>query len=126
MHDWDNPLADVEAIVRSAGQYVRASDDLRPRVLEAARMQSGEQRAQRRIRHVSVVVLLLACLHIAEWQGLHGPLLRSHGMLMAAGFRETFTPIPTASTRSGDGDWRVLDAFTELRRQQAQLLRFEM
>jgi hypothetical protein len=33
---------------------------------------------------------------------------------------------PTATTRSGDGDWRIIDAFTKLRRQQAQLLRLEI
>jgi hypothetical protein len=30
------------------------------------------------------------------------------------------------TTRTGDGDWRIIDAFMKLRRQQAQLLRFEI
>ena len=31
------PLEDIEALLRSAQDYVRPSEDLRPRVLEAAR-----------------------------------------------------------------------------------------
>jgi hypothetical protein len=122
----NEPLDDVEAMVRAAGQYVRASDDLRPRVLEAARLQYGEQRARFCIRHLAVFVLLLAFLHVAEWHGFDDRESRPNGMLVAAGFHEVLYPMPAASIRSGDGDWRMIDAFTKLRRQQAQLLRFEI
>jgi hypothetical protein len=124
-YGWDNSFDDVEAMVRCAGQYVRSSDDLRPRVLEAARLEHREQRAIRRIRYATLLVLLLAFVHISEWQGFDSPSSLSSSMLAAAGFPEAFSPQPAASSRSGDGDWRMVDAFTELRRQQAQLLRFE-
>jgi hypothetical protein len=122
----NQPLDDVEALVKAAGQYVRASDDLRPRVLEAARMQSGEQTAQRCIRHVTVFTCLLAFFNIANWQRWDDEQSRPNKILMATGFHEAFSPTSAASVRNGDGDWRMIDAFTRLRRQQAQLLRFEI
>ena len=47
------PLSDIEAMVRSAANYVQVSNDLRPRVLEAAREKSGERRARRFIRQAA-------------------------------------------------------------------------
>jgi hypothetical protein len=125
-YGWETPLDDIEAMVRSAGEYVRASDDLRPRVLEAARLQHGERRAKRRIWFVAVCVLLLAICHVANPNGSLDQQSRPNAMLVAAGFHELFSPTRAASIRSGDGDWQMIDAFTKLRRQQAQMLRFEI
>lgn len=118
--------SDVEGMIRAAGEYVRASDDLRPRVLEAARMQRRERRVRRWIRHAAVLVLTTAFTTAAGQQGLDGE--RSHpiGIVAAAGFDEFLSPTAVASPRSGDGDWRMFEAFSELRRQQAQLLRFAL
>lgn len=124
--DWNDPRDEVAALVRAASQYVRASDDLRPRVLEAARLQCRERRAQRWSRHAAVMVLLLAFFTAAGRQGLETERSRPLGIVVAAGFDEFFSPTAVAATRSGDGDWRMLEAFTELRRQQAQVLRFAL
>ncbi len=117
---------EVEALVRAAGEYVRASDDLRPRVLEAARLQWRERRVRRWIRHAAVLVLSLGFATAAGRQGLDGE--RSHpiGIVAAAGFDEVFAPTAVAAQRSGDGDWRMFEAFTKLRQQQAQVLRFAL
>src|SRR5215217_1007222 len=56
---WDEQVSEVEAIVRSAGNYVHASKDLRPRVLETARLTNGERRARRCIRQVALAAALL-------------------------------------------------------------------
>jgi hypothetical protein len=123
-HEWNDTL-DVEALVRAAGGYVRASDDLRPRVLEAARLQCRERRAQRWIRHVAAMIVLLGFATASgqqEWQDRGGPLR----IVAAAGFDEFFSPTAAASKRSGDGDWRMFEAFSELRRQQAQVLRLAL
>jgi hypothetical protein len=130
-YDWSWPLEDdaqdgVEAMVRAAGPYVRASDDLRPRVLEAARFQRGEQWARRCIRHVAVFTMLMAFFTAADQPGLDGRRSRPTAMLAAAGFDEFLTPATTVTPRSGDGDWRMIEAFTELRRQQAQMLRLAL
>jgi hypothetical protein len=123
--DWNESLH-VEAMVRAAGHYVRASDDLRPRVLEEARLHWGERRAQRCVRHVAMFVLLLAFFTAASPCGSDDQRLRPNSMLASAGFDELLMPTAAPTTRSGDGDWRMIEAFTELRRQQAQVLRFAL
>jgi hypothetical protein len=110
-------------MVRAAGQHVRASDDLRPRILEAARLGCGEQWAQRCMRRVAMFVLLLACFTATGPQGFDAQSSRRRGLLVAAGFYELSSPIAAAAPRNGDGDWRMIDAFAELRRQQALLFR---
>jgi len=123
---WDERFDDVEAMVRAAGEYVRASDDLRPRVLEAVRQQYGEQRARRRIKHVAAFVLPLAIFTGAQWRELDDERLRPSNGLLAAAIHEVVSSAPVATARGDDGDWRMIDAFTKLRRQQAQVLRFEI
>lgn len=117
---------DVESMIREASEYVRASDDLRPRVLEAARTQWRERRVRRWIRHAAVLVLTVAFTTAAGQQGLDGE--RSHpiGIVAAAGFDEFLVPKSVATPRSGDGDWRMFEAFSELRRQQAQVFRLDL
>ena len=125
MPDWPDNSSDVEALVRAAGGYVRASDDLRPRVLEAARLQRHERRAQSWLRRAAVIVLLAATVGATLRQG-ETQRIRPIGIVMAAGFDEFFVPTAVASAHSADGDWRMIDAFTELRRQQAQVLRLAL
>jgi hypothetical protein len=122
---WDDSFRDVEALVRAAGQYVGASEDLRPRVLEAARLQNGEQRAQHCLRQVGMFVVLVALFTAEFRQELVDQRSSLSGHLSAVGYEEA-GPAVSAAPRSGDGDWRVIDAFTKLRRQQAQLLRLEI
>lgn len=130
MHEWNDNSSDpfsgdIEALVFAAGGYVRASEDLRPRILEAARLQRHERRAQRWLRRAAVIVLLAATVGATLRQS-ESERARPIGIVMAAGFDEFFVPTAVASARSGDGDWRMIDAFTELRRQQAQVLRLAL
>lgn len=125
-HPWDNSMDDVEALVRAAGGYVGASEDLRPRVLEAARMQCAERRTQSCLRRVALFVVLLAVFTTAFQPEQVASPLSGYGQAMIANFDEWIVPAANATPRNGDADWRILDAFTKLRRQQAQLLRFEI
>jgi len=124
--DWNESADEVEALVRAAGDYVRASDDLRPRVLEAARLQNRERQAQRWIRHVAVLVVAVGFATAAGQQAGEGERTHSIGIVASAGFDELLSPATVVAPRSGDGDWRMLEAFTKLRRQQAQVLRFAL
>lgn len=119
-------MDDVEALVRAAGGYVGASEDLRPRVLEAARMQCAERRTQSCLRRVALFVVLLAVFTTAFQPEQVASPLSGYGQAMMANFDEWIVPAANATPRNGDADWRILDAFTKLRRQQAQLLRFEI
>lgn len=117
---------DIELLVRRAGGYVSPSDDLRPRVLEAARLQRTEQRNQDCLRHVALFVALLAMFTtICRPEGSAASLA---AIEPAAQFDLGRLEMSRAMSppRTGDGDWRMIDAFTKMRRQQAQLLRFEI
>lgn len=117
-----DPNDEFEAIVRAAGHYVRASDDLRPRVLETARIQCGERRAQRCLRHFAVFFVLLTFFVTIG---------RDHLEQSSAGLRDSVLavisshvpPSDTPTVRNESWDSSMIEAFTELRRQQAEALR---
>ena len=121
---WDESVNDVEAMIRAAGGYVGASDDLRPRVLEAAQQQTGERSMRRRLRSVALVVVFLAVVstefrqHLEKRSAFDGPL--------GAVQMDVMNSMTPATAREGDGDWRMIDAFTRLKQQQARLLGFEI
>ena len=112
-------MSEVEAMVRAAGQYVRASDDLRPRVLETARIERGEQRAQRCLRHLAVFIALLAFFTTIG----HDPLKQSIGLRdsVLAVISSRLPSAESPAARNGSWDWSMIEAFTELRRQQAEV-----
>jgi hypothetical protein len=104
----DGPLDDLEALVRTAQDYVHASDDLRPRVLEAARSQREQQLTLGYLQHAAVVLVVLGALASALYGG-------ATGTADSAKLADTSPNIP-------DGNWGLVDSFTELRRRQAVLL----
>jgi len=108
-HDNFEPLDELEMLLRSAGDYVRPSEDLRPRVLEAARMQRGEQRAVSWVRYAAIVVAACGALLSSIYQP---------GLVVGAGA----LPVTTVAQGSEFG-WNMVESFTELRRRQAELLR---
>jgi hypothetical protein len=118
MAKWRKPDAgfdDVESLVRAAGNYVRPSDDLRPRVLETARAESRERRNRRRMWQLAVVVALLGALTTAE-QVRREAAAAAPGLLVeAAAF--------VGTSEQGDTGWGLVDAYTQLRRKQAAMLR---
>jgi len=106
--------SDVESLIRAAGSYVRPSEELRPRVLEATRAESGERRARRRIWHVAIAIGLLGTMFAVAGNRMPVPPTLSHGMLQAG-----------SEVRPADGggaSWSIVEAFTDLRRRQAVLL----
>lgn len=125
--DWYDPTSEVEAMVRAAGDYVQASEDLRPRVLETARAQSGEQRAQRCIRQVALFVVLLAIFTPSGRHRLETGDAPQQRSLAAADSESMFSRAETIVARSGgDLGWGMVEAFTELRRRQAEVFRLTL
>ena len=98
-------MSELEALIRSAKDYVQPSQDLRPRILEAARSQ---HRAMSCLRHAAVALLMISALAT----GLHG----MNGFVLS-----TTTPEQLLSSAAHD-NWGLVDSFTELRRRQAILL----
>ena len=113
IHDRDD-WSDVELLIRAAGSYVRPSEELRPRVLEAARVELGERKAQRRIWQVAIAIGLLGTMFAVAGDRMPVTPTFSHGMLQVS---------PEA--RQADGGaagWSIVEAYTDLRRRQAALL----
>jgi hypothetical protein len=105
---------EIEALVRAAGHYVRPSEELRPRVLEAARRESMERSVRRRICHAALALGLL--LGAATGMGREELPAFSAGALRQAELN---------STEGGAIGWSMVESFTDLRRRQANLLRFQ-
>jgi hypothetical protein len=117
--EWCESFDEVESLVRMAGDYVQPSRDLRPRVLDAARLENGERRARRRIGRVAVFAALWGLFTIHTVDRLETPEAFRQLTLVAAGAHM----FPEASAVCGDGGWALVDAYTELRRRQAEVLR---
>ena len=113
---WDDGTDEVEAIVSGAACYVRASDDLRPRVLEASRMIQGERRAQRCIGSLARFVALLALFTVGGQR-----------MEDDVGHRLELQSLLEAAQVNLHGvqpniDWVTVEAVIEQRRRQAEAL----
>jgi hypothetical protein len=111
---------DVELLISAARNYVRPTDDLRPRVLEVARVQQRERRLQRRLAQMAAVVLLmitvLTVYHQPESSDRAGVFLPTVEAMSAEAQLE-------AARFADHGSWETVESFTDLRRRQAQLLR---
>jgi hypothetical protein len=117
--EWEDDVADVEELVRSAGNYVQVSKDLRPRVLESARLHSGERRARSVVRKAALIAALLMWCVTASIRSLDMPENLRELTIVAT------SPVSAGHVSSGNGDigWTLVDAFTELRCRQADVLR---
>lgn len=108
-------FAEIESLVASAGQYVQPSDDLRPRTLEAARTARAEQRGQQWVRHAAIAAAVVGLAISLRGTTETKPQLNdSDAMYRQATLR--------ASGVGGLG-WGLVQAFTELREEQAEKLR---
>lgn len=115
-HEWD----DVEDLVRQAGGYVRPSDELRPRVIEAARAESSERRAQRRIWQAALALAVWGIISTATAGPLSTDSPFSAGMLHA---QAELRQADMHQAEIGAAGWGMVESFTDLRRRQADLLR---
>jgi hypothetical protein len=124
--NWDESLCEIEDLVRAAGSYVEASRDLRPRVLEAARTECAERRAQRSIRQLAIVVVMLTVFTIPGGHGLGTQADRLPTMLAAVDSAHIFSQAENKVSQGRERGWAMVEAFTDLRRQQADVLRLEL
>jgi hypothetical protein len=119
--DFDS-LDEIETLVRAAGDYVRASDDLRPRVLEAARVVRTEQRARWRVCQLAACALLLGLFVVAARRHAEMPATRSQSGGPTGRLLSQAPPAAVAS----ESVWEMVDSFTDMRRRQAEVLRLEL
>src|SRR5262245_14578196 len=106
---------DLESLLISASEYVRPSDDLRPRVLEAGRLGRRQRRSQQRFWRAAFVVVLLGMLTTSVRDRAQAAAERAMGQ---AGY---LMSEPQTVGRPNPG-WEMVESFTELRRRQAEML----
>lgn len=107
--DGGGDFSQIESLIASAGTYVLPTEDLRARVLEEARTDHAERRAQEQIWQFALAVVLLGMLFCK----------------LRAPARELDANVPAASLSlpSDNPTWNTIDALNELRRRQAIMLR---
>lgn len=101
---------EIEALIRAAGNYVRPSDDLRPRVLESARAEVNARQINGRLRVWVVAAVVLFML-------LANPRHESAPQAVAV------IPLrPAVGSRNQDNpSWDTVDAMRGMRRRLAVL-----
>jgi len=119
--DWREELVEVEAMIRSAGEYVQVSRDLRPRVIDKARLTNSERRVRRYIRHAGLVAAVLTWIVTATVDRMNGASEWCEVTLTTA--TKTSTTTVRAGTGGDEPAWCLVNGFTELRGKQAEVLR---
>jgi hypothetical protein len=125
LQNWSDPMPEVEALVRSARDYVHASEDLRPRVLESARIERGEQRARRLIRQFCLALVLWGLCGTSGLRHSEIALAHQTARSMSATDRIHLRAEAKAAD-TGDYGSGLVDAFLELREHQAEMLRLAL
>lgn len=113
-----NDRDSIESLIRSAGKYVRPSDDLRPRTLEAARQHCSDRRAERKFGQICLIILLFVAVAVPASQ--HADRLRLNTLMPTA------AEIQTQSVELWDDvgvNWGLAEAVSQLRQRQADSLR---
>lgn len=115
----DPPLSQIESVIRAARWFVRPSDDLRPRTLEAARCYCNDRRAEQKLGGFLVAALLLL--------SFTSPAVQYVSVLRIRAAAPSSTEIHDraiefASRREIGSHWGMAEAFTHLRRVQANRL----
>jgi hypothetical protein len=116
-------MPDLEALIRSAQNFVAVSDDLRPRVLEAAREERNQRRAHQRIGKAAALAIALGIFLtlIREEAGETSASSLSADRSAGASFSR-----PESLFSQDEAAWELVDSLTELRKRQASLFRLSL
>jgi hypothetical protein len=118
---WHEQMDEIELMIRAARDYVHASTDLRPRVLETARAQCGEQRVRRYIRQMAIAIFLFVTFTASNRDRLE-----TETSWITADSDYLFSRAEAEARRGSDVGWSMVEAFTESRRRQAEVLRLAL
>ena len=117
---------ELEALIRASGDLVQVSDDLRPRVLEAAHVSSQWRLFQELLQQAAMLLLLVgatSALAMDRWQddGRTDQNSRIDRPEAVATPSEALAA-PGNRSWSSDPSWKLVESFAETRRRQAELL----
>jgi hypothetical protein len=118
--DSQPPREAVEAMLLAAAGYVRASDDLRPRLLEAARAQCTYATIR------GVVGMLAISASLVVFMGSGGRRAEAPSSdeptLAQTDSQTIYSQAQAKALRSGGLSWGIVDAFRELRQKQSEAI----
>ncbi len=115
----DQGHAKIVALVRAARNYVHPSDDLRPRILEAAREYCSDRRAEQKLGSFALAVLML--IMISSPVIKYAELIQSTNVNRSA--RELQHRAAELATDPEIGShWALAEAFSQWRHLQASRL----
>ena len=117
---------ELEALIRASGDLVQVSDDLRPRVLEAAHVSSQWRLFQELLQQAAMLLLLAgatSALAMNGWQD-RGRTHHNSGVnrLDTMATPSKVPAMPGDHGWSSDPGWKLVESFAEIRRRQAELL----
>ena len=111
----------LEEVVRGAGSYVQPSDDLRPKTLEAARSDRSRRTRHRRLASIALSLVLLAVTGLPEAILSPGKTPSNHPAQRVRDF-DLHKQASLGTLHEGfEPAWALLEAFMQLRSQQAEL-----
>jgi hypothetical protein len=110
----------IESMIRSACGYVQPSEDLRPRTLEAARSACRQRRWNSRVGSLALTIILLAMCGFPHWSSTRGEQIARASD--AIRHFDLYHQASLRMVRTGfDPSWAFYEAFSELRKKQADL-----
>jgi hypothetical protein len=114
--------SEIEAAVGAASGYVRASDDLRPRVLENARIARREWRVQL-INRIAAVGIFVLAMSTTAFRAPSVSTVNPHSLIwIVRSSNSLFIPAQATALQGSELAWQLVDSFTDLRRRQADAL----
>lgn len=115
----DQSFEQIESAIRAAGDYLRPSEDLRPRTLEAAREDCSDRRAEQKLGVFVIAVLMLVMISSPAIHNIN-KLRRKSSAPSAKEIEQRglhYAADPTIGS-----NWGLSEAFSQLRRLQADRL----
>lgn len=116
-------LAQVESMLRAAGDYVGPSDDLRPRVLDEVRRQRSSNRQRHGVLFAGAAVLLAAGTIGLQAASVGGSVAEATpSQRVAKQVNAAAASSQRKQTGVGAFCWSLVDAFISVRESQADAL----
>lgn len=118
-NDDDSVLVPVELLIRAAGNYVVPSDNLRPRVLEAARESAADRVGFYKLARLFLVLLFCSALSVPALERLTD----WHDRSASPSVSEIQNQATQIANEKGVGPhWGLYEAFNRLRNHHAETL----
>jgi hypothetical protein len=117
----DDAIALFEQAIKRAGNIVQPSDDLRPRTIEAAREYCSDRRL---VRSATLISLAIAMTFVFVSPALDRMVIRYSRFISPSAAEMEQLAVQHAAEHGGSLDWSLSESFDELRRVQAERLKF--